>query len=320
MKKTAGEDRPRPSGSSGSTGGLIARVLTILGASAGVVIAAVILAGDRKLPALNPDTLAVNLLPVSAAMGLLLACRRIDFSLPMLLLLAANFPTTARWLPADSFLRILAVVGICGGIGLASALATWYGRIASGLWTALLTLAVGLSSQALNPSGGTAGTWPWPWAVAVSLGLLVAGAAVLGATGLVSLPSTPPIIRAGSEGLAGLAGAWVLAGAAVALNAQSIAAPTSLAHLPMTYPCVLAAGILGGAIILRGRWGALAAVILTSVAHLACAYAWSIDVRSTAAQLVLLAGVPLAALPVYLVIDWLIRRWTGESAPTGLLA
>jgi hypothetical protein len=53
---------------------------------------------------------------------------------------------------------------------------------------------------------------------------------------------------------------------------------------------------------------------------LACAYAWSIDVRSTAAQLVLLAGVPLAALPVYLVIDWLIRRWTGESAPTGLLA
>jgi len=320
MKKTASEDERRPSGSSGPAGGYLARVLTILGVNAALVIAAALLAGGRKLPVLDADTLALSLLPVSAAMGLILACRRIDFSLPMILLLAVNFPTAARWLPADSFLRLLVLVGVCGGIGLTSALVTWYGRIASGLWTALLTLAAGLTVHVLSPAGAAAGTWPWPWALAVSLGLIVAGAAVLGATGLVCLPSTPPIMRTGSEGLAGLAGAWVLAGGAIALAAQSNAAPASPSDIPMAYPCVLAAGILGGAVILRGRWGALAAVVLTSIAHGACAYAWSIDVGSATAQLALLAGVPLAGLPLYLVIDWIIRRWTGESAPTGLLA
>ena len=29
---------------------------------------------------------------------------------------------------------------------------------------------------------------------------------------------------------------------------------------------------------------------------------------------------PLAAIPLYLVIDWTVRRETSESAPTGLLA
>lgn len=316
MKKTPSEDKPRASGSEGAAGGMAARVLTIVGTITALVIAAMFLAGGRKLPGLDAETLAIDLLPVSAAMGLLLACRRIDFSLPMLLLVATGFPTTAHWLPADSFLRLLAVVGICAGIGLASSLVTWYGRIASALWTALLTLAVGIASLALNLNAHTAGTWPWPWALGVSLGVLVAGAAVLGATGLVCLPSTPPIMRAGPDGLAGLAGAWILAGAAIALGAQSGVAPTRLN--PGTYQCVLGASMLGGAIMLRGRWGALAAVVLTGIAHLAYTYAWSIG--GPAPHAALLAAAPLVSLPLYLVIDWLIRRWTGESPPTGLLA
>jgi len=62
------------------------------------------------------------------------------------------------------------------------------------------------------------------------------------------------------------------------------------------------------------------AVGLTSLAHLAWFYAWTAPTASPTTHLIIAAGAPLAAVPLYLIIDWLVRRETSESAPTGLMA
>jgi hypothetical protein len=320
MKKTASDEKPQAPKSSGSAGGQAARVLVILGVNAAVVLAAALVAGEHKLPDFTHSTLAVGLLPVSAAFGLILVCRRIDFTLPLLLVLAGNLPHSAPWLPSDKFLQLLSVAGILAAIGLASALVTWYGRLSSALWTALAALLLyGLvhSPQILDHASGP---WPWPWAVGISLGLLVVGAAVLGRAGLVSPPSTPPIMHVGSSGLAGLAAAWMLAAASLALAAQADLAITMDEVPPASYGNVLAAGALGGAVILRGRWGALAAVALAGVAHVCWTYVGHVQMACPPAHVLIKFAAPAAAVPLYLAIDWLIRRWTGESTPTGLLA
>jgi hypothetical protein len=319
MKKNTPGERPAPPSRGGSFGGQLARVLVILVVNAALVIAAIVLAGTHRLPAFTYHTLAVGLLPVSAAMGLILACRRIDLAMPFILVLAGNLPGEARWLPSDTFLRLLALMGICGAVGLVSAAVTWYGRISSALWTA--TLALGISAMLSTPHivDYASGHWPWPCAVGLAMGLLAAGAAVLGATGLVSVPSTPPINHVGSEGLAGLAGAWVIAGTAIALAAQADLAITWDDVPPRAYATVLPAVVLGGPFILRGRWGALAAVILTALAHAAWSQASHVD-GGGMTRFVLTAAAPVAAVPLYLAADWFIRRRTGESAPTGLLA
>jgi hypothetical protein len=320
MARETSEDKQQVPKPSGSAGGRWARILVILSVNAALVLAAALMAGEHKLPDFTHSTLAVGLLPVSAAFGLILVCRRIDFTLPLLLVLAGNLPHSAPWLPSDKFLQLVSVVGILAAIGLASALVTWYGRISSALWTALAALLLfGLvhSPRILDHASGP---WPWPWAVGISLGLLAVGAAVLGATGLVSPPSTPPIMRVGASGLPGLAFAWMIAAASLALAAQADLAINMDKVPPASYGNVLAAGALGGAVILRGRWGALAAVILTGIAHVCWTYAGHVQMGCPLAHFLIKFAAPLAAVPFYLAIDWLIRRWTGESTPTGLTA
>jgi hypothetical protein len=317
--------------SGGSSGGALARILTILFVN--VILLAVAIgcaySSGNKLPDLSPSTFAVNLLPISAAMGMILACRRIDFSLPVVLVLAIGLQDTHGVFSNDTFLRTLTVCGIAGGIGLLSAAVTWYGRIASALWTGIFAFGLWLLMSALRLPTDVVGPWPWPWAVGLSVGLLAAGALVLGATGLVSLPSSPPIIRTGSAGFMGLALAWVIAGAAVALASHSSMISVNAEDLPRAFPRLLAAAALGGAFILRGKWGMLTAVVLTCVAHLAWSYvasdinrlsAWDTDLGNHFVKVLVPAAAPLVAIPLYLAIDWLIRRRTGESAPTGLLA
>jgi hypothetical protein len=322
MTKEA-EEKSSAGGVEPSTGSDLARILAILGINLFAVVLAVVVASSDhgSLPDLNARTLAVHLLPVSAAMGLLLACRRLDLALPAVLALAVvlrNGPP--RWFPDDPSLRVASLCGLCAGIGLASAVVTWSGRIASALWTALLAIGLWLLAQQMTGLLPSSGEWPWPAALSASLGLLVVGAAVMGMTGLVALPGTPPIIRSGSRGLAGLMTAWMLAGVAVALAAQSESI-RSLADKPLeAYPPVLAAAAMGGAYILRGRFGAAAAIALTAVGHLVWAFIWSADLGSPLADLVVPAAVPLVCLPLYLGIDWTIRRSTGESPPTGLMA
>jgi hypothetical protein len=137
---------------------------------------------------------------------------------------------------------------------------------------------------------------------------------------MVALPSTPPIIRTGARGLAGLIGAWMIAGIALALAAQAETAKSVVDQQLMMYPSMLAAGALGGAYILRGRWGAVVAVAMTCASHLAWAFVMSTDFGNPFADKIVPAVAPLVAVPLYLLIDRAIRASTSESAPTGLLA
>jgi len=322
MKKQP-DAKPEAGAPESTAGSEIARILAILGVNLVLVLVVVIITSTEGggLPDLNAHTLALGLLPVSAAAGLVLACRRLDLALPMLLALAIAL----RVRPPELFqgnppVSLAILCGVCGGVCLLSALVTWFGRIASALWTGLLAIGLWLLVGELGPASCYIGGWPWPAALGSSLGLLVVGAAALGAMGLVSLPSLPPIIRSGSKGLGGLASAWVIAGVAVALASQSKVLAMEANEPIRAYAPMLAAGAMGGAYILRGRWGALTAVVLTSLSHLVWSFAQFADLGSPLLIIIVLAAAPLVAIPLYLFTDWLIRSQTSESAPTGLLA
>jgi len=325
MKKQP-DAKPEAGASPSTAGSEIARILAVLGVNLLLVLVVVIITSTEGggLPDLNAHTLALGLLPVSAAAGLILACRRLDLALPMLLALAVALRVRPPELfRGDPLVRLAILCGVCGGICLVSALVTWFGRIASALWTGLLAIGLWLLARELGPANrfmSLVGEWPWPAALGASLGLLVVGAAALGAMGLVSLPSLPPIIRAGNKGLAGLASAWVIAGVAVALASRSEVAAMQADEPMLAYAPMLAAGAMGGAYILRGRWGALTAVVLTSLSHLVWVFAQFTDLGSPLLNIIVVAAAPLVAIPLYLFIDWIIRRQTSESAPTGLLA
>ena len=319
------EQTERPSKTrrtSGSVGGQTARILAIVAVNLALVLAAVILAslGGGTFPDINTQTLAVGLLPVSAALGLVLSCRRLDLSLPVILVLALALQSKRYIILGAPILPAVTICVLAGGVGLASALVTWYGRISSALWTGVVGFGLFLLLSVLKGASPGAGPWPWPWALLLSAGALAGGAAVLGVTGLVTPPSLPPIIRAGTRGIAGLAGAWVVAGVGVSLAALPEAARVSAGELQGAYPLMLSAAALGGAFILRGRWGALAAVLLTCLGHLAWSFAWNTDLGEGIAEILIPGAVPLVVIPLYLGIDWLVRRHTGESSPTGLLA
>jgi len=321
----AKDEKPQsePGAAPSSAGTQAARILAILGVNAILVLMVVVFTATERgeLPDLNAKTLQIGLLPVSAAIGLILACRRIDLALPAVLGLLFALHTNTHILSSDPTIRLATLCGIGAGIGLASAIVTWFGRISSALWTALLAIGLWFLAMTFGTWGGFAPAgWPWPAALAASLGVLIVGGALLGATGLVVLPSQPPIIRSGSGGIIGLTGAWMIAGISLALAAQSEIAH-SLADRPqLAYPPVLAAAALGGAYILRGRWGAPVAVILTGAGHLAWSFALSADLGSKILDLAVPAAAPLVAVPLYLAIDWAVRHSTSESAPTGILA
>ncbi|HUX01063.1 MAG: hypothetical protein WBD63_07640 [Phycisphaerae bacterium] len=304
------------------TAGRIVRVLLILAVNVGLVIAATALgSAGGTLPDLTAETLAVHLLPVSAAMGLLLACRRLDFSLPLLFLAAATLRANSFAFPGDPWMRLLLLTGLAAGLALVTTIITWYGRIASALWTALVAVALwALVDFAKAPLlGGSAG-WPWTAGVSAALGLLVLGAMLMGLARIVVPPACPPIFQTGSHGLGGLAAAWMVAAAAMVLAAGADA-PKALLKAPwLAYPPVLAAAALGGAYVLRGRWGAIEAVVLTAVAHLAWAFTLQADLGDKALNAVVPVAAPLVAVPLYLLLDWLVRQRTGESAPTALVA
>ena len=164
--------------------GWVARLLIIVTVNVGLVIVTVVWASSGgELPDLNVKTLAIGLLPLSAAMGLVLACRRIDLSLPAILALVFSLRASPHLLPHDPLLRLALLCGLAAGIGLLSALLTWYGRIASALWTAILAFGLWLMAGELEPVlSSRMDDWPWPAAVGASLGLLVIGATLLGAT------------------------------------------------------------------------------------------------------------------------------------------
>ena len=79
------------------------------------------------------------------------------------------------------------------------------------------------------------------------------------------------------------------------------------------------AAALSGAYILRGRWGAPAAVVCACSGHLVWAFAAGTDLGGGVMQAAVPAAAPIAAVPLCLALDWAIRRRTGESAPTALL-
>ena len=315
------DGEPESGGAPSPAGSGLARILAILGVNLVLVLVVVVYAStDRgRLPDLNASTLGVGLLPVSAAMGLLLACRRLDLSLPAVLALAIGLRTNPHIFHEDPAVRLAIFCGICAGIGLVSAVVTWFGRISSALWTAILAIGVWALARELHSLLAASGGWPWPMGLTASLGLMVVGAAVLGAVGLVQLPSTPPIIRSGSRGLAGLACAWALAGIGLALGSQSEAARPMADQALTAYPPVLAAAALGGAYILRGRWGAAVAIVTTVLGHLVWSFAIQTDLGSPLVNLAVPLAAPLVAIPLYLVVDRMIRRSTSESAPTALL-
>ena len=322
MKKQP-DAKPEAGASESTASSEIARILAVLGINLALVLVVVIITSTEggRLPDLNAKTLALGLLPVSAAAGLVLACRRLDLALPALLALAIALRVRPPELfQGDPPVRLAILCGVCGGVVLVSALVTWFGRIASALWTGLLAIGLWLLVRELGPVAASTGGWPWPPALGASLGLLVVGAAALGAVGLVSLPSLPPIIRSGSKGLGGLASAWIIAGAAMALASQSEVAGSQANQPLLAYPLMLAAGAMGGAYIFRGRWGALTAVVLTALSHLTWSFAWSTNLGSPLLDIIVPAAAPLLAIPLYLFMDWLIRNQTSESAPTGLLA
>jgi hypothetical protein len=331
MKKQP-DAKPEAAATPSTAGSEIARILAVLGVNLVLVLIVVIITSTEGggLPDLNAHTLALGLLPVSAAAGLVLACRRLDLALPTLLALAIALRVRPPELfQGDPPVRLAILCGVCGSVCLMSALVTWFGRIASALWTGLLAIGLALLAKEFSPAiissldTWRTGGWPWPAALGASLGLLVAGAAALGAMGLVSLPSLPPIIRSGSKGLAGLASAWVIAGVAVALTSNVDATAYQMHNdynLEFSYATMLAAGAMGGAYILRGRWGALTAVVLTSLSHLVWSFAQFANLGSPLMNVIVPAAAPLLAIPLYLFMDWLIRSQTSESAPTALLA
>jgi len=316
-KHAASADDLEPRGSTGtSPNGHWARICVIVGFNLTLVLAAVLIGALRgRWPSSNTLLVTTYLMPVSAALGLLVACRRIDFSLPALLIFATAL-RTMPFLPASPLWRLAAVGGIAAGIGLLNAGVTWYGRLSSALWTALVACGLWQVAGAMKSS---AGTWPWEAATGAAMGVLVIGAALLGATGLVNPPSLPPMLRSGSRGFAGLAGVWILVGLAMALLAEGGVAQGFAAKPAEIYPLPLAAVALGGGFILRGRWGAVTTVLLTALAHMA----WSLLGISHFGNELVNAAVPIAAAlvaaPLYLVADALIRDRTGEGAPTGLL-
>ena len=320
--KNQPDDQPEAGGAATSTGTQVARILAILGVQVILVLVVAVFASTERgrLPDLNYQTLAVGLLPVSAAAGLLIACRRLDLALPAVFALMIALRGNPWILSSDPAVRLAVLGGIAAGIGLASALVTWTGRIASALWTGLLAIGLWMLAREFHSLLATSGTWPWPVALGASLGALAVGAAVLGMAGLVSQPSTPPIIRTGSKGLGGLVGVWMVAGIGLALASQAETAAPMADHPLAPYPPMLAAVALGGGYVLRGRWGALAAIVTTGAAHLAWSFALNTDLGSPLADLAVPAAAPLVAVPLYLGIDWAIRRATSESAPTGLLA
>ncbi|MCX5683060.1 MAG: hypothetical protein NT049_05170 [Planctomycetota bacterium] len=321
--KNQPEEKPAAGGGAAtSTGSELARVLAILGVNLIFVMVAVVFTstGRGKLPDLNFQTLMVGLLPVSAAMGLMLGCRRLDLSLPAVFALMIALRGNPFILHGSEISRMGILCGIGAGLGAASALVTWIGRMASALWTALLAMALWAVLPQVSVLMPTSGMWAWPVALAAALGALVVGGMAMGLTGMVALPSTPPIIRTGARGLSGLVGAWMVAGVALALAAQSADAKPMAGDPLAAYPAMLAAGALGGAYILRGRWGAVVAVALTCVSHLAWAFTVSTDFGSPLADALVPMAAPLAAVPLYLLVDRAIRSSTSESAPTGLLA
>jgi len=319
--KNQPEEKPSSGGAAVSTGSELARVLAILGINLIFVLIAVFFATGRgRLPDLNFQTLFVGVLPISAAMGLMLGCRRLDLALPAVFALMVALRGNSHILPGDEMSRMGILCGIGAGIGILSSLVTWIGRIASAFWTALLAVVLWVLAQHVTATFPASGTWAWPVALAASLCALGVGGVAMGATGLVALPSTPPIIRTGARGLTGLVGAWMIAGVALALAAQAETAK-SVASQPLTaYPSMLAAGALGGAYILRGRWGAVVAVALTCASHLAWAFVMSTDFGDPLADALVPAAAPVVAVPLYLLVDRAIRSSTSESAPTGLLA
>lgn len=299
----------------------LARLALVAGVNLVFLLVATALAAlEEGLPPLRPETFAVGLLPVSAAMGLMLACRRLDLSLPALFV-AAALARANRWALADDpTTRLAVIVAIAGGIAFASALVTWFGRISASLWTALLALGFLAFMPHLKPLPLTAQAgWEWPAAVGVSVGLVALGAAILGMAGLVVPPSQPPILRAGPQGLVGLGAAWVVAALGVAIGAASTDAPDATENFAAYLPPVAAAA-LSGAYVLRGRWGALAAVAGACLAHLAWAWARSADLGKPTLDSAVPALAPILAVPTYLALDAWLRRRTHESAPTGLLA
>jgi len=308
------------------TTGRIVRILVILGVNLALVFAVTALASVRgTLPDLNAgtlaETLAVQLLPISAAIGLVLVCRRLDLSLPVLFVAAAAMRANPWAFAGDPGLRMLILCGLAAGVAVTSTLVTWYGRIASALWTVLLACLLWRLPVLAKapPLFGSAG-WPWTAAVAASMGFLLAAAAVLGLLRLVAPPSSPPIFHTGSHGLAGLAAAWAVAAVAMVLAAGADP-PKEIAEAPwLAYPPALAAAALGGAYILRGQWGAMSAVVLTAVGHLAWAFTLQADLGDKTLNVLVPVAAPLVAVPLYLLLDWLIRQRTGESAPTALLA
>ncbi len=308
---TGAPDAPRPAS------GHLVRVLVILGALAGLAILVAILA--ERYPAFDAETLRIGLLPVSAAAALVVVCRRIDLSLPFLFTMAAALFANRFVFESEPLARAGTVLAIAAGIGLGAALVTWFGRVSSALWTILAAGAMIAVTHHARPVPvvGTVGGWPWPAAVGGAMGLLLVGAAGLGWTGLVWPPSHPPLLAVGAKGLAGLAPAWTVAAAAVgmaALSENALGDPETGAFvLPM------AAVALGGAYVLRGRWAAVAAVVLAGLAHVVVAAAGGAEYGTRSAEIVLTALLPLAAVPVYLILDALVRQRTGESAPTGLL-
>ena len=316
------EEKPASGRSGASAGGELARILAVLGINLILVMVAVVFASTEhgKLPDLNFQTLFVGALPVSAAMGLMLGCRRLDLSLPALFAFMIALRGNPHILPGDDWTRLGILCGIAAAVGLASSLVTWIGRVASTFWTALLALVLLVLAQQATVILPASGAWPWPVALAASLSALAVGGVIMGAMGMVLLPVTPPIVRTGAKGLAGLIGAWMIAGVALALAAQAETAKSMVDQPLAAYPPMLAAGAMGGAYILRGRWGAVVAVALTCAGHLAWAFAVSTDFGNPLADALVPAAVPVAAVPLYLLIDRAIRASTSESAPTGLLA
>lgn len=305
------------------------RVAAILAVNLLLVLAAVLWACAGNVPPLTtqdkpasaleegafvPQTLNLHaeLLPVSAAMALILTFRRLDLALPATMVLVAAMRGLLPVAGAPAMLAITFAIG--AGLGLTNAACTYYGRVSSALWTGVLLL--GLLGPWLNPFGDyPLGAWPRHVALAVSLGWLTAGAFLLGVLGLSGCPSNPPDLPAGKRGWAGLACAWVVAEVGAGLAVQS--ATCYPAGGLLEYPLILSSAAMSGAFILRGRMGALTAVALACVAHLCCALARSFgDVASHAGHPgygLLTAAWPLMAVVLYVAIDRLIRRYGNEE-------
>ena len=158
--RMAKDEKPQsePGSAAGSAGTQAARILAVLGVNVILVLMVIVFTATERggLPDLNAKTLQIDLLPVSAALGLILACRRIDLALPAVLGVLFALQTSRHILPDDATIRLAALCGIGAGIGLASALVTWFGRISSALWTALLAVGLWIVAMKFGTWGGFA--------------------------------------------------------------------------------------------------------------------------------------------------------------------